>query len=117
MGQGGQVGQVGQVGRVGIAALKRCATFIAAVLLVAQGFSPAQGLEVAQGFSPAIAQPPLSRLYLAGGVTTMRRAGNVNGITASTIGDIRRIDTVFKQGVGFDPAKLIASVAELVGIY
>ena len=96
---------MGQVGRVGIAALKRCATFIAAVLLVAQGFSP------------AIAQPPLSRLYLAGGVTTMRRAGNVNGITASTIGDIRRIDTVFKQGVGFDPAKLIASVAGLVGIY
>ena len=33
------------------------------------------------------------------------------------IADIRRVDTVFKNGVGFDPAKLIDSVKGQVGIW
>jgi cytosine/adenosine deaminase-related metal-dependent hydrolase len=55
VGQVGRVGRVGQVGRVGFAALKRCATFVAAVVLVALG------LQVAQGFSPAIAIPAVAQ--------------------------------------------------------
>jgi hypothetical protein len=33
------------------------------------------------------------------------------------IGDIRYVETVFKHGVGFDPAKLIDSVRERVGLW
>ena len=160
----GRVGRVGLVGQAGFAALKRCATSVAAALLVAQGFSPAlaqqppaanplapfikiqapvialthvrvidgtgtparedQTLVIRDGKIAAIGDaartlPPadatvvdltgksvlpglvmmhehlyyttgpgvygqlgvsFSRLYLAGGVTTLRTAGNVNGI-------------------------------------
>jgi imidazolonepropionase-like amidohydrolase len=41
----------------------------------------------------------------------------VEGNPATTIADIRRVDTVFKQGVGFDPAKLIESVRGQVGVW
>ena len=33
----------------------------------------------------------------------------INGNPAATIGDIRKVETVFKHGVGYDPAKLIES--------
>ena len=41
----------------------------------------------------------------------------INGNPAATIGDIRKVETVFKQGVGYDPAKLIASVQGKAGIW
>ena len=41
----------------------------------------------------------------------------IAGDPAATIADIRKVETVFKQGVGFDPAKLIASVSGKVGIW
>jgi len=41
----------------------------------------------------------------------------VAGDPSTTIGDIRRVETVFKAGVGFDPAKLIASVSGKVGLW
>jgi imidazolonepropionase-like amidohydrolase len=41
----------------------------------------------------------------------------INGNPAATIGDIRKVETVFKQGVGYDPAKLIASVSGKAGIW
>ena len=34
-----------------------------------------------------------------------------------TFGDIREVETVFKQGIGYDPAKLIASVQGKAGIW
>jgi len=40
----------------------------------------------------------------------------LNGNPAGKIEDIERVEMVFKDGVGFDPGKLIASVRELVGI-
>ena len=116
-----------------------------------------------------------SRLYLAGGVTTMRTGGNVNGIMdinlsrriaagelpgpsidatapyigtlngatfmgrdarigsiargkqadlvvvagdpSTTIADVRRVETVFKNGVGYDSAALIDSVRGQVGVW
>ena len=39
------------------------------------------------------------------------------GNPAASIGDIRRVETVFKNGVGFDPAKLIESVRGQVGVW
>ena len=41
----------------------------------------------------------------------------VSGDPSTTIADIRKVETVFKKGVGFDPAKLIASVKGQVGIW
>jgi imidazolonepropionase-like amidohydrolase len=39
------------------------------------------------------------------------------GDPSRTIADVRRVDTVFKHGVGFDPAKLIESVRGQVGVW
>jgi imidazolonepropionase-like amidohydrolase len=41
----------------------------------------------------------------------------INGNPAATIGDVRKVETVFKQGVGYDPKKLIDSVAGKAGIW
>ncbi len=41
----------------------------------------------------------------------------INGDPSTTIADVRKVDTVFKQGVGFDPAKLIESVRGKVGLW
>jgi imidazolonepropionase-like amidohydrolase len=41
----------------------------------------------------------------------------VDGDPLSAIADIRKVETVFKQGIGFDPAKLIASVSGRVGLW
>ena len=34
----------------------------------------------------------------------------VAGDPAATIADVRKVETVFRQGVGYDPVKLIESV-------
>jgi imidazolonepropionase-like amidohydrolase len=39
------------------------------------------------------------------------------GDPSSTIADIRKVELVFKQGIGFDSARLIASVSGRVGIW
>ena len=41
----------------------------------------------------------------------------VAGDPSTTISDIRRVETVFKEGVGYDPQKLIASVKGKVGVF
>ena len=41
----------------------------------------------------------------------------LNGDPARAIGDLRKVDIVFRQGVGYDPAKLVASVAGRVGLW
>ena len=40
-----------------------------------------------------------------------------SGDPSTTISDIRNVETVFKQGVGYDPAKLIESVKGKVGLW
>jgi imidazolonepropionase-like amidohydrolase len=40
----------------------------------------------------------------------------VDGNPAKNIADVEKVDTVFKDGVGYDPQKLIASVRGLVGL-
>ncbi|MEW6321658.1 MAG: amidohydrolase family protein [Acidobacteriota bacterium] len=39
------------------------------------------------------------------------------GDPSATIGDVRNVEIVFRQGIGFDPAKLRASVAGRVGLF
>ena len=40
----------------------------------------------------------------------------VRGDPSSNISDIENVEIVFKDGVGYDPAKLISSVRGLVGL-
>lgn len=41
----------------------------------------------------------------------------VNGDPSRTIADVRKVETVFKQGIGYDPEKLIESVKGQVGVW
>jgi hypothetical protein len=41
----------------------------------------------------------------------------LNGDPSSNIADIRKVETVFRQGVGFSPAKLVDSVRGFVGVW
>jgi enamidase len=41
----------------------------------------------------------------------------VGGDPSTNIADIRRVETVFKRGIGYDPQRLIASVRGRVGIF
>jgi imidazolonepropionase-like amidohydrolase len=41
----------------------------------------------------------------------------VTGDPSSRIADVRNVQIVFKQGVGYDPAKLIESVKGKVGLF
>jgi enamidase len=41
----------------------------------------------------------------------------IDGDPSARIADIRNVSLVFKQGIGYDPAKLIASVKGKVGLY
>jgi imidazolonepropionase-like amidohydrolase len=41
----------------------------------------------------------------------------VTGDPSTTIADLRKVETVFKRGIGFDPAKLISSVMGKVGLW
>jgi imidazolonepropionase-like amidohydrolase len=41
----------------------------------------------------------------------------VAGDPSVSIGDIRKVEMVFRQGVAYDPAKLITSVAGRVGLF
>lgn len=38
------------------------------------------------------------------------------GDRAKNIDDVKRVETVFKDGVGYDPAKLMRSVEGLMGL-
>jgi enamidase len=41
----------------------------------------------------------------------------IDGNPAANIGDIRKVQLVFRQGVGYDPAALIESVKGKVGLW
>ena len=68
----------------------------------------------------AVANVVLAACMIAGPIA-LRLTGRyllvINGNPAVTISDVRKVETVFKQGVGYDPAKLIASVQGKAGIW
>lgn len=96
---------------------------------VIPGFSNQRQIEllVEAGFSPVEA----IRIGTLNGATYLGRADRVgrvavgmqadlmlvDGNPAVSIADLRRVDTVFRAGVGFDPAKLIDSVRGRVGLW
>ena len=84
-------------------------------LLVDAGFTPLEAITI----STLNGARYLGRDKSVGSLAVGKQADLlvVNGNPAATIGDIRKVETVFKQGIGYDPAKLIASVQGKAGIW
>ncbi len=84
-------------------------------LLVEAGFTPLEAIKMCT-LNGAKA---LGRDTRVGTIAVGKQADLVviNGDPATTIADVRKVETVFKQGIGFDPAKLIASVMGKVGLW
>lgn len=96
---------------------------------VIPGFSDQRQIEllVGSGFTPLEA----IRICTLNGATYLGRANRIGSIArgkqadlvvvrgnpAANINDVENVELVFKQGVGYDPAKLIASVAGKVGLF
>jgi imidazolonepropionase-like amidohydrolase len=84
-------------------------------LLVDAGFTPLEAISIATLNGAKY----LRRDKTVGTLAVGKQADLVviNGNPAATIADIRKVETVFKQGVGYDPARLIASVQGKAGIW
>ncbi len=84
-------------------------------LLVDAGFTPLEAISIATLNGAKY----LGRDKTIGTLAIGKQADLVvvNGNPASAIGDIRKVETVFRQGIGYDPAKLIASVQGKAGIW
>ncbi len=84
-------------------------------LLVGSGFTPLEAISICTLNGATY----LERASEIGSIATGKQADLVviGGNPAANISDIRKVEMVFKQGVGYDPAKLIASVKGAVGLY
>ena len=83
-------------------------------LLVEAGFTPIEAIRIATENAAKF----LGEDSQVGTISAGKAADIVviDGNPAANIGDIRKVDTVFKDGVGYDPAKLIDSVQGLMGL-
>jgi imidazolonepropionase-like amidohydrolase len=83
-------------------------------LLVEAGFSPLEAIKIAT-HNGALYLGELDRI---GTLAAGKQADMVlvKGNPAANISDIRKVETVFKDGVGYDSAKLIEAVRGSVGI-
>lgn len=84
-------------------------------LLVEEGFTPLEAIKI----STLNGAKYLGRDKTVGSIAVGKQADLVviNGNPAASIADIRKVETVFKQGTGYDPAKLIESVRGKVGLW
>lgn len=84
-------------------------------LLVEEGFTPVEAISIATLNGARY----LGRERSIGSIAVGKHADLVviDGDPSTTIADIRKVETVFKRGVGYDPEKLIASVKGQVGIW
>jgi len=84
-------------------------------LLVEAGFSPVEAIAI----GTLNGAKYLGSDARVGSIAMGKQADLVVvlGDPSRTIGDMRRVETVFKQGVGYDPQKLVESVRGLVGIW
>jgi enamidase len=84
-------------------------------LLVEGGFTPLDAIRIGTLNGATF----LGRANRAGSIAIGKDADIVviNGDPSTRIGDIRNVQMVFKQGVGYDPAKLIESVRGRVGLF
>ncbi len=86
-----------------------------AELLVGSGFTPLEAIRICT-FNAATY---LGKAAKIGSIAAGKQADLVviDGNPAANIADIRKVEMVFKQGVGYDPAKLISSVKGRVGLF
>lgn len=84
-------------------------------LLVGSGFTPLEAIRICTMNGATY----LGRASQIGSIAVGKQADLViiGGNPAENIADIRKVEMVFKQGVGYDPAKLIASVKGKVGLF
>jgi enamidase len=84
-------------------------------LLVEEGFTPVEAIRIGTLNGATF----LGREARVGSIAAGKQADLVviDGDPSRTIADVRKVETVFKQGIGFDPAKLIASVSGKVGLW
>lgn len=84
-------------------------------LLVEEGFTPVEAISI----GTLNGAKYLGRDSRVGSIAAGKQADLVvvNGDPSKTIADVRKVETVFKQGIGFDPVKLIASVSGKVGLW
>jgi hypothetical protein len=83
-------------------------------LLVEEGFTPVEAIHIATSNGAQY----LGELDRIGTIAAGKQADLivVKGDPSKKIDDIENVETVFKDGVGYDSAKLIESVRGLVGI-
>ena len=84
-------------------------------LLVEAGFSPLEAIAIGTRNGARY----LGREAAIGTIAPGKQADLViiNGDPSRTIGDIRKVETVVRVGVGYDPKALIASVTGRVGLW
>jgi enamidase len=84
-------------------------------LLVESGFTPLEAIRIGTLNGATF----LGRADRAGSIAIGKDADLVviAGNPATRIGDVRNVQIVFKQGIGYDPAKLIESVRGKVGLF
>jgi enamidase len=84
-------------------------------LLVEAGFPPLEAITIGTLNGARY----LGRDARIGSIAKGKQADLVvlNGDPSANIADIRKVDTVFRQGVGFSPSKLIDSVKGQVGLW
>src|SRR6185436_8525924 len=84
-------------------------------LLVEAGFTPLEAIAI----GTLNGAKYLGRDGRIGSIVVGKQADLVvvAGNPSATIADIRRVETVFRNGVGYDPERLIASVRGQVGIW
>jgi len=84
-------------------------------LLVESGFTPLEAIRICTLNGATF----LGRGDRAGSITAGKDADLVviAGDPSTRISDVRNVQIVFKQGVGYDPAKLIESVKGKVGLF
>ena len=84
-------------------------------LLVEAGFTPLEAIQIGTLNGARY----LGRDARVGSLAPGKQADLVvvNGDPSTAIADVRKVELVFKQGVGYDPAKLVASVTGRVGLW
>ena len=84
-------------------------------LLVGSGFTPLEAIRICSLNGATY----LGKADKIGSLAEGKQADLVviDGNPATNISDIRKVEMVFKQGVGYDPAKLIESVKGKVGLF
>jgi enamidase len=84
-------------------------------LLVEAGFSPVEAISIATRNGAAY----LGRDARVGTIAFGKQADLIviDGDPSRNIADIRRVETVFKHGLGFDPARLVESLKGEVGLW